>query len=74
MSRIGVRSNVIALLTCVLFLLASFGCSNPGGITAPDSALDGAVVDAPNPESISSPPSDGSDEDGMFSRHEDING
>ena len=48
MSRNRVRSNALALLACLTFLLASFGCSDPGSITAPDSASHSAVVDNPN--------------------------
>ena len=37
MSRNRVRFNAFALLACSALLLTSFGCSNPGTVTAPDS-------------------------------------
>lgn len=46
MSRVRVRTTAFALLACSALLFASFGCSNPGTVTAPDSAP--AVVTSPN--------------------------
>jgi len=74
MSRNRVRSYALALLTCSIFLVPTFGCSNPGGITAPDSTFDNVVADDPNLESIPSPRSDRSDPEVMLSTYEDVNG
>ncbi len=46
MSRNRVRFNAFALLACSTLLLTSFGCSDPGTVTAPDSTP--IVVASPN--------------------------
>jgi hypothetical protein len=46
MSRTRVRFTAFALLACSALLFASFGCSNPGTVTAPDSTP--LVVTSPN--------------------------
>ena len=63
MSRIRVRLTALALLACSAFIITTLGCSNPGGITAPDSALESAVVVDPN--SIPPTPSEGAIPDVM---------
>lgn len=46
MSRTRVRFNAFAILACSALLFASFGCSNPGTVMAPDSAP--VVVTSPD--------------------------